>query len=177
MKKEKNIAEDYLVIAPSDKNTPLLISYEDERDFDITAHGTVSATSPVQFKCMDIRTLEDSEPDVDFYVANDILLSTAYSASLASMPLYHCSVLDASVNGADYLYLHCGNVIDIVEEDGFNFSRLANIPVEKRTLFKPSEDSMTYLFHRTFWEQLSACKPVTSSVAIPVPEFRLDMLA
>lgn len=35
-------------------------------------------------------------------------------------------------------------------DDERDFEILSSIPIEKRIIFKPSEDSMTYLFHKSF---------------------------
>ncbi|CAV26848.1 hypothetical protein AB4516_22535 [Vibrio sp. 10N.222.54.F12] len=144
------ISDDYFIVSENYKNVNYIVSYDDERDFDILSNGTVASFTPVVFKCFDFISTEKIKPIFDVYVSNDILLSVDFYRKLKSIYLYKCSAVPASVNGSDYIYIHCGNVIDIIDGDKLDFEILSSIPIEKRIIFKPSEDSMTYLFHKSF---------------------------
>ncbi|EGR3488325.1 hypothetical protein DC934_07040, partial [Vibrio parahaemolyticus] len=68
------------------------------------------------------------------------------------------------------------NVIDILDGDDFNFEKLSSIPEEKRGLFKPSEDSMTYLFHKNFIDNVLNGGQLQSSKVISASKWTMDWM-
>ncbi len=169
-----NISDDYFIVSENFENfenVNYIINYNDERDFDIFSNGTVSSFKPVDF-----LSSENIAPDFDVYVSNDILLSMDFLDKLKSVYLYKCSIMPASVNGMDYIYIHCGNIIDILDGDDFNFEKLSSIPEEKRGLFKLSEDSMTYLFHKSFIDNVLNSGQLQSSKVISVSQWTMDWM-
>ncbi len=144
------ISDDYFIVSENFEHVNYIVNYDDERDFDIFSSGTVSSFKPVMFTCFDFLSTKKVKPNFDVHVSNDILLNMVFFEKLRETYLYKCSILPSAVNDCKYIYIHCGNVIDIIDEDGLNFEKLSLIPEEKRTIFKPSEDSITYLFHKNF---------------------------
>ncbi|EGQ8292253.1 hypothetical protein ABV436_000030 [Vibrio parahaemolyticus] len=173
---KRNISDDYFVVSENFEYVNYFVNYNDERDFDIFSNGTVSSFKPVDFLCFDFLSTEKITPDFDVHVSNDILLSMDFLDKLKSVYLYKCSIMPASVNGMDYIYIHCGNVIDILDGDDFNFEKLSSIPEEKRGLFKPSEDSMTYLFHKNFIDNVLNGGQLQSSKVISASKWTMDWM-
>ncbi|WP_394136524.1 hypothetical protein [Aliivibrio fischeri] len=172
-----NIFNEYYIVNKKYNNVDFVISYDDERDFDITSGCTLSSFFPVNFSCLEFPTRKERTENIDVYVSCEILFSKEYISAFGKCPLYKTSLLPASINNEiGYFYLHCENHIDILKGDKMDFSILADIPLHKRTLFRPSEDAMIYLFHASLVEEIGKVGHLKYSNVIPVGDSSIERM-
>lgn len=149
------ISEEYYVLSNNYSKVNFVVNMEDDREFSLL----MTTSTPVNFECISLKSFESIAAPFDVSVNTEILFDLDFLSTLSGLKLYQTSLVPAKIINKDYIYLHCYNIINIEEECiGFDFSKLSNIPLEKRLAFKPSLGAIVVFFHKSIIDKLNSVK-------------------
>ncbi|MBO2616374.1 hypothetical protein [Shewanella algae] len=153
------ISEEYYVLSNNYSKVNFVVNMEDDREFSLLMDKEISTSTSVNFECISLKSFESIAAPFDVSVNTEILFDLDFLPTLSELELYQTSLIPAKVINKDYIYLHCYNIINIEEECiGFDFSKLSNIPLEKRLAFKPSLGAIVVFFHKSIMDKLNSVK-------------------
>ncbi|MGS0682628.1 hypothetical protein ACVBIL_15875 [Shewanella sp. 125m-7] len=123
---------------------------------------------------MNVKTFKPIAAKFDISVSTKLLFDMDYAKPLAELNLYQTSLAPAKIVDTDYLYLHCYNIINILDEQvGFDFEALNAIPLENRLVFTPSFESIMVFFHQSVVNAIEAIKPPSYAKPIKVSDWTM----
>lgn len=153
------LIEEYYVLSNDYSKVNYVVNMEDEREAKLAKGESLSSSHPINFECVCLKRFEPREAPFDVSVNTEILFDLDFSPALSSLHLYKNALLPCKIMDKGFVYLHCCNVIDIEEDGaGFDFERLADIPLQKRLVFKPSFGSIVVFFHKSVIQAIIGVK-------------------
>ncbi|WP_394136521.1 hypothetical protein [Aliivibrio fischeri] len=170
-----SIKNEYYVFSNDYSKVNYVVNMNDTRRFGILRDQAISTTMPVSFECKSLSTFKPIEAPFDISVSSKILFDMEYMQSLIELDLYKSSLVPAKIIDKNYIYMHCYNIINILDEkEGFNFEELKNIPLDNRLIFKPSFESIVVFFHKSVIETLESIKQPLYVKSIKIADWTME---
>ena len=161
------IKDEYYVFSNDYSKVNFVVNMNDTRRLGILRDQAILTNISASFECKSLRTFKPIAAAFDISASTKLLFDMDYAQPLAELDLYKNSLVPAKVIDKDYLYLHCYNIINILDDEvGFDFEKLNSIALENRLVFRPSFESIIVFFHQSVIDAIVAIK--TPSYAKPV---------
>lgn len=168
------INDEYYVFSNDYSKVNFVVNMNDTRRLGLLRDQSISTSIPVSFECKSLRTFKPIEAPFDISASTKLLFDMDYAKPLAELELYRNSLVPAKIIDKDYLYLHCYNIINILDEKlGFDFEKLHGIPLKNRLVFTPSFESIIVFFHKSVVDAIEAIKPPSYAKPVKVADWTL----
>ncbi|WP_299808111.1 hypothetical protein [uncultured Shewanella sp.] len=167
--------DEYYVFSNDYAKVNFVVNMNDSRRLGTLRDQAISTNIPASFECKSLKTFKPIAAVFDISVSTKLLFDMDYAKPLVDLNLYQTSLVPAKIVDKDYLYLHCYNIINILDEQiGFNFEALNNVPLGNRLVFKPSFESIIVLFHQSVINAIETIKPPVYAKAINVSDWTIE---
>lgn len=170
-----SIKDEYYLFSNDYSKVNFVVNMNDSRRLGILRDQPISTTIPASFECKSLTTFKPIEAKFDIAAFGKILFDMDYAKALVELDLHKNSLVPAKIIDKEYLYLHCYNIINILDdEEGFDFDKLRDIPQENRLVFRPSFESVIIFFHKSVIDVIEAIKTPSFAKSIKVSDWTLE---
>ncbi|CAM3279221.1 hypothetical protein SHPE106448_05430 [Shewanella pealeana] len=170
------IKDEYYVFSNDYSKVNFVVNMNDTRRLGILRDQAISTNVPASFECKSLRTFKPIAASFDISASTKLLFDMDYAKPLVELNLYNNSLVPAKIIDKDYLYLHCYNIINILDDEvGFDFEELNGIPLENRLVFTPSFESIIVFFHKSVVDAIVAIKPPSYAKQVKVSDWTLEL--
>ncbi len=170
------IKNEYYVFSNDYSKVNYVVNMNDCRRLGTFRDQAISTSIPASFECKSLKTFKPIAAIFDISANNKLLFDMDYAKPLVALNLYQTSLVPAKIADKDYLYLHCYNIINILDEQvGFDFEMLNATALENRLVFRPSFESIIFFFHKSVVDAIIAIKPPSYAKPVKVSDWTLEL--
>ncbi|MBL4914369.1 hypothetical protein JMA39_14770 [Shewanella schlegeliana] len=170
------IKDEYYVFSNDYSKVNFVVNMNDSRRLGILRDQAISTNIPASFECKSLKTFKPIEAVFDISVSTKLLFDMDYAKPLVELDLYNNSLVPAKIVDKDYLYLHCYNIINILDDEvGFDFEELNAVALENRLVFRPSFESIIVFFHKSVIDAIESIKKPSYAKPVKVADWTMEL--